>query len=69
MLRLALLAVFALTFAGCASDRADRSASGGASATTTQPTNQDMRGSRDTAPGAEGDRRRPDNSTRPSRGY
>ena len=68
MLRLALLAVFALTFAGCASDRADRSASGGASATT-QPTNQDMRGSSDTAPGAEGDRRRPDNSTRPSRGY
>ena len=68
MLRLVLLAVFALTVAGCASDPADRSASGGASATT-QSTNQDMRGSSDTAPGAEGDRRRPDDSARPSRGY
>jgi hypothetical protein len=68
MLKLAFLAVLALTFAGCASDPRDPSASGGASATT-QPSNQDMRGSKDIAPGAEGDRRRPDTSTRPSRGY
>ena len=66
MLRLAFLAIFALVLAGCASDRTD--ASGGASATT-QPSNQDMRGSKDVAPGAEGDRRRPDNTTSPSRGY
>jgi hypothetical protein len=68
MLRLAFLAVLALAFAGCASEPADRSASGGASATT-QQSNQDMRGSKDIAPGAEGDRRRPDNSAPPSRGY
>jgi hypothetical protein len=65
MLKLAFIAAFALTLAGCASDR---EASGGATATT-QPGNQDMRGSSDTAPGAEGDRRRPDNTTRPARGY
>ena len=67
MLKLAFLALFGLVLAGCASERSD-GASGGASATT-QPGNQDMRGSDDVAPGAEGDRRRPDNTTRPSRGY
>jgi hypothetical protein len=47
--------LFGLLLAGCAAD--DRS-SGGATATTDKNT-QDMRGSSDTAPGAEGDRRRP----------
>lgn len=52
-------AVFGLGLAlgGCAADDADRS-SGGATATTEKET-QDMRGSSDTAPGAQGDRRRP----------
>lgn len=49
-----------LILGGCASDDADRS-SGGATATTEKET-QDMRGSSDTAPGAEGDRRRPSDS-------
>ena len=51
---------FGLVLGGCAADDADRS-SGGATATTEKET-QDMRGSSDTAPGAEGDRRRPSNT-------
>jgi hypothetical protein len=55
MLRLAFLAVFALVLAGCASERTD-GASGGASAPT-QSSNP------------ESDRKRPDSTTPPSRGY
>jgi hypothetical protein len=55
MTRFLWAALFGLLLAGCAAD--DRS-SGGATATTDKNT-QDMRGSSDTAPGAEGDRRRP----------
>ena len=63
MLKLAFLAVFGLILAGCASDRPERAGSG-ATAAPPGATNPDMRGSSDTAPGAEGDRRRP--QTRPS---
>jgi hypothetical protein len=56
----AAVAVFGLILGGCAADDADRS-SGGATATTERET-QDMRGSKDIAPGAEGDRRRPANT-------
>ena len=55
MLKLAFVALFGLVIAGCASDRTD-GASSGASATT-QPSN----------PGS--DRKRPDGTTPPSRGY
>ena len=65
MARLAWIAVFGLFLAGCAADRTDSAAGG---ATTAASGNEDMRGSQDTAPGAEGDRQRPRDAM-PARRY
>jgi hypothetical protein len=58
MTRFLWAALFGLILGGCTADDAGRS-SGGA---TTDRNTQDMKGSSDTAPGAEGDRRRPANT-------
>lgn len=60
MSKLVWIALCGLILAGCASD--DRAASG---ATTAPPNREDMRNSKDVAPGAEGDRQRPAGSTAP----
>jgi hypothetical protein len=75
MSKLAWIALLGLVLAGCAGDNrdrsADRGASGGGSTATTAPagTNEDMRGSKNTAPGAEGDRLPPRGSSAPARTY
>jgi hypothetical protein len=74
MSKLIWIALFGLILAGCAADNrdrsADRGASGGASATTAPPgQNEDMRNSKDTAPGADGDRRPPTGSPAPRSTY
>jgi PBP1b-binding outer membrane lipoprotein LpoB len=71
MSKLAWIALLALVLAGCAGDNRDRSASSGGSSVTTAPagSNEDMRGSKDTAPGDEGDRLPPRGSPAPSNRY
>ena len=76
MSKLAWIALCGLVaVAGCTSNTRGTSgdrdrASGGASSATTAPAGrEDMRGSKDVAPGAEGDRERPRGSAAPSRGY
>ena len=67
MSKLIWIALLGIALAGCASDnRSTRSgsAAGGGSATTAPSgTNQDMKGSSNTAPGAEGDRLPPKGSS------
>jgi hypothetical protein len=66
MNKLALIALCGLFIAGCATDESERAASG---ATTAPANREDMRGSKNTAPGAEGDRQRPAGTSSPSRSY
>ena len=63
MSKLAWMAMSALVaIAGCASDT--RTSTGASAGVTTEPSNQHMRGSSDTAPGADtSDRRRPAGAT------
>ena len=70
MSKLVWIALFGLALTGCASDNRNTSASGGSS-TTQAPasTNEDMRGSSNTAPGAEGDRLPPKGSSAPRPTY
>jgi hypothetical protein len=70
MSKLVWIALFGLALAGCASDNRNTSPSGGSSATTApKDSNQDMRGSSNTAPGAEGDRLPPKGSSAPRPTY
>jgi hypothetical protein len=65
MSKLVWIALLGLALAGCASDNRNSRASAGGSTATTAPsgTNEDMRGSQNTAPGAEGDRLPPRGSS------
>ena len=70
MNKLVWIALFGIALAGCASDNRSTSSSSGpsgggrSSSTTAQPgTNEDMKGSQNTAPGAEGDRLPPRGSS------
>ena len=74
MSKLIWIAAFGLVLAGCAADNRDRSgstgASGGSSATTAPSgTNEDLKNSKDVAPGDEGSRRRPQDSSAPRNTY
>ena len=73
MTKLIWIALCGLALAGCAADHRNTSgstsASGGASATTGTGGTEDMRGSNNTAPGAEGDRQKPAGSTAPRSTY
>jgi hypothetical protein len=63
MIRFLSAALLALLLGACAADNPDRSSGGSTSAggsnVSKEADTQDMRGSSDTAPGAQGDRRRP----------
>jgi hypothetical protein len=66
MSKLVWIALLGLALAGCASDsRSTRggSTSGGSATTAPSGSNQDMKGSSNTAPGAEGDRQPPKGSS------
>jgi hypothetical protein len=65
MSKLVWIALLGVALAGCASDNPGRTSSAGGSSATTAPpnTNEDMRGSNNTAPGAEGDRLPPRGSS------
>ena len=70
MSKLVWIAAFGLFLAGCAADRSPSSSAGGSSATTAPAgSNEDMRNSKESGPGPEGDRQRPAGSTAPSRTY
>jgi len=71
MSKLVWVALFGLVLAGCAADSRNTGGSSSGSTATTAPagTNEDMRGSKNTAPGAEGDRRPPAGSTAPRSTY
>jgi hypothetical protein len=59
-----------VALAGCAADRrADDRGAGASSGATTEPSNQQMKGSADIAPGAEGERRAPGTTTAPASKY
>jgi hypothetical protein len=64
MSKLIWIALCGLVLAGCAADNRGNSADRSTSGATTAPVGrEDMRGSQDTAPGAEGDRQRPPGSS------
>jgi hypothetical protein len=67
MSKLIWIALCGLAFAGCASE--NRSASASGATTAPSGTNEQMRGSKDVAPGDEGDRQRPQGSPAPRSTY
>ena len=74
MTKLLWIALCAIALAGCAGNHrgasGTTSSSGGSSATTAPSGQEDMRGSRDSGPGPEGDKQRPaGSSTAPRNTY
>ena len=69
MTKLLLIALCGLSLAGCAANDRNTSASGGSSATTAPSGQEDMRGSKESGPGPEGDRQRPSGTSAPRSTY
>ena len=71
MSKLIWIALFGLTLAGCAADSRNTGSSAGGSTATTAPagSNEDMRNSKDSGPGPEGDKQRPAGSPAPRSTY